>query len=55
MPDNNLCQYDHDFAHAMALKLRLHREARSRCADLVKRHGEFQLGIAKKPAKITQA
>ena len=46
MADSTLSQYDQDFAHAMALKLRLNREARSRRADLVKRHGEFRLGIA---------
>ena len=45
MADNTLTEYDQDFAHAMALKLRLNREARSRRADLIKRHGEFRLGI----------
>ncbi len=35
----------------MALKPRLNREARSRCADLIKRHGEFRLGIAEQSCK----
>ncbi len=51
MADNTLSEYDQDFAHAMALKLRLSREARSRRADLVKRHGEFRLGIAEETCK----
>ena len=46
MAENTLSKYDQDFAHAMALKLRLNREARSRRADLIERHGEFRLGIA---------
>ena len=46
MADNTLFEYDQDFAHAMTLKLRLNREARSRRADLIERHGEFRLGIA---------
>ena len=51
MADNTLSEYDQDFAHAMALKLRLNREARSRRADLIERHGEFRLGIAKQSCK----
>ena len=51
MADNTLSEYDQDFAHAMALKLRLSREARPRRADLVKRHGEFRLGIAEETCK----
>ncbi len=35
----------------MALKLRLNREARSRRADLIKRYGEFRLGIAEQTCK----
>ena len=35
----------------MALKLRLNREARSRRVDLIKRHGEFRLGIAEQTCK----
>ena len=51
MADNTLSEYDQDFAHAMAFKLRLNREARSRRADLIKRHGEFRLGIAEQSCK----
>ncbi len=51
MADNTLSEYDQDFAHAMALKLRLNREARSRRADLIERHGEFRLGIAEQGCK----
>ena len=51
MADNTLSEYDQDFAHAMALKLRLNREARSRRADLIERHGEFRLGIAEQSCK----
>ena len=51
MADNTLSKYDQDFAHAMALKLRLNREAKSRRTDLVKRHGEFRLGIAEQSCK----
>ena len=51
MADNTLSKYDQDFAHAMALKLRLNREARSRWVDLIKRHGEFRLGIAEQTCK----
>ena len=51
MADNTLSEYHQDFAHAMALKLRLSREARPRRADLVKRHGEFRLGIAEETCK----
>ena len=51
MADNTLFEYDQDFAHAMALKLRLNREAESRRADLIKRHGEFCLGIAEQSCK----
>jgi hypothetical protein len=51
MADNTLSEYDQDFAHAMALKLRLNREPRSRRADLIKRHGEFRLGIAEQSCK----
>ena len=51
MAENTLSKYDQDFAHAMALKLRLNREARSRRADLIERHGEFRLGIAEKTCK----
>ena len=51
MADNTLSKYDQDFAHAMALKLRLNREARSRRADLTELHGEFRLGIAEQTCK----
>ena len=51
MADNTLYKYDQDFAHAMALKLRLNRESRSRRADLIKRHGEFRLSIAEQSYK----
>ena len=51
MADNTFSKYDQDFAHAMALKLRLNREARSRRADLIERHGEFRLGIAEQSCK----
>ena len=51
MAENTLSKYDQDFAHAMALKLRLNREARSRRADLIERHGEFRLGIAEQTCK----
>ena len=51
MADNTLSEYDKDFADAMALKLRLNREARSRRADLIERHGEFRLGIAEETCK----
>ena len=51
MANNTLSEYDQDFAHAMALKLRLNREARSRRADLIERHGEFRLGIAEQSSK----
>ena len=51
MADNTLSKYDQDFAHAMALKLRLNREARSRRADLIERHGEFRLEIAEQTCK----
>ena len=51
MADNTLSEYDQDFAHAMALKLRLSREARSRRADLIERHGEFRVGIAEETCK----
>ena len=51
MADNTLSEYDQDFAHAMALKLRLNREARSRRADLIELHGEFRLGIAEEICK----
>ena len=51
MADNTLSKYDQDFAHAMALKLPLNREARSRRADLIERHGEFRLGIAEETCK----
>ena len=51
MADSTLSKYDQDFAHAMELKLRLNREARSRRADLIKRHGEFRLGIAEETCK----
>ena len=53
MADNTLSEYDQDFAHAMALKLRLNREARSRRADLIERHGEFRLGSRNKAANDT--
>ena len=51
MADNTLSEYDQDFAHAMELKLRLNREARSRRADLIERHGEFRLRIAEETCK----
>ena len=51
MADNTLYKYDQDFAHAMALKLRLNRESRSRRADLIKRHGEFRLVIVEQTCK----
>ena len=51
MADNTLSEYDQDFEHAMALKLRLNREARSRRADLIERNGEFRLGIAEETCK----
>ena len=51
MADNTLSEYDQEFAHAMALKMRLNREARSRRADLIELHGEFRLGIAEKTCK----
>ena len=46
MADNTLSKYDQDFAHAMALKLRLNRDSRLRRADLIKRYGQFRLGLA---------
>ena len=45
MAENTLSEYDQDFAHAMALKLRLNREARSRRADLIERHGEAAIPL----------
>ena len=51
MADTTLSKYDQDFADAMALKLRLNREARSRRANLVKPHSEFRLGIAEQSCK----
>ena len=52
MADNTLSEYDQDTAHAMALKLRLNREARSRRADLTELHGEFRLSIAEQTCKL---
>ena len=51
MAENTLSKYDQDFAHAMALKLRLNREAKSRRANLVKLHDEFRLSIAEQTCK----
>ena len=34
MADNTLSEYDQDFAHAMALKLRLSREKKQKASDL---------------------
>ena len=51
MADNTLSKYDQDFAYAMALKLRLNSEARSRRVDLTELHGEFRLSIAEQSCK----
>ena len=41
-----LSKHDEDFANAMALKLRLNREARQTEARLKDEYGEFRYGIA---------
>jgi hypothetical protein len=41
MSDATLSQYDQDFAHAMALKLRLNRKQK-----LINKYGEFRVTIA---------
>jgi hypothetical protein len=46
MSDATLSQYDQDFAHAMALKLRLNRKQK-----LIKKYGEFRVSIAEKTCK----
>ena len=46
MTDATLSQYDQDFAHAMALKLRLNRKQK-----LIKKYGEFRVSIAEKTCK----
>ena len=46
MADNPISQYDQDFADAMALKLRLNRRP-----QLIKKYGEFRVGIAEKTCK----
>ena len=43
-----LSKYDQDFADAMALKLRLNREARLAEAQLREEHGDFRYDIAAK-------
>ena len=36
MADNTLSEYDQDFAHAMALKLRLSREKKQKASEVSK-------------------
>ena len=46
MTNATLSQYDQEFADAMALKLRLNRKR-----QLIKKYGEFRVGIAEKTCK----
>jgi hypothetical protein len=46
MAEDPISQYDQDFADAMALKLRLNRKR-----QLIKKYGEFRVGIAEKTCK----
>ena len=46
MADATLSQYDQEFADAMALKLRLNRKR-----QLIKKYGEFRVGIAEQTCK----
>ena len=47
-----LSKHDQDFADAMALKLRLNREARLTEAWLREEHGDFRYDIASKVFEI---
>ena len=50
MTSKKLSQHEQDFAHAMALKLRLNREQREMEEErrrLVKEYGEFRISIAR--------
>ena len=46
MTNATLSQYDQEFADAMALKLRLNRKR-----QLIKKYGEFRVGIAEQTCK----
>ena len=50
MTSKKLSQYEQDFAHAMALKLRINREQREKEEErrrLVEEYGEFRISIAR--------
>ena len=50
MTSKKLSQHEHDFADAMALKLRINREQREKEEErriLVKEYGEFRISIAR--------